>query len=74
MKSRAELSRRELLHTALAAPVASLALGAESLAASLPAEAQAAHAAAHLHTPLYERLGVKTSSTPTARSPRSAAR
>ncbi|MBA2604952.1 MAG: aminotransferase class V-fold PLP-dependent enzyme [Acidobacteria bacterium] len=60
MKSRAELSRRELLHTALAAPVASLALGAESLAASLPAEAQAAHAAAHLHTPLYERLGVKT--------------
>ena len=62
MKSRAELTRRELLHTALAVPVASAALGAESLglAPEFSGGAQAASAAAHLHSPLYAKLGVKT--------------
>ena len=62
MKFRSELSRRQLLHTTLAAPVVSaVGLRAGALAAG-PASVvqQAPTAAPHLHTPLYARLGVKT--------------
>jgi D-glucosaminate-6-phosphate ammonia-lyase len=64
MKSRAELTRRQLLHTAVAVPIASAALPAAQALPASPAVAPpaipATVPAAHLHSSLYTRLGVKT--------------
>lgn len=62
MKSRSELTRRQLLNAALAAPVVSaVALRVDDVSAA-PASAlsQAPATASHLRSPLYARLGVKT--------------
>lgn len=55
MKTRSNPTRRTLLRTALAVPMASATLRAQSSPAAM-----AAGAAANLHSPLYTRLGVKT--------------
>ncbi len=55
MKTRSDLTRRTLLRTALTVPMASANLRTQSLPA-----AEAAGTAAHLHSALYARLGVKT--------------
>jgi D-glucosaminate-6-phosphate ammonia-lyase len=55
MKARSDLTRRTLLRTALAVPIASANVRTQSSPA-----AAAAATAAHLHSPLYARLGVKT--------------
>lgn len=62
METGSDLTRRHLLHAALAAPVTSaLALRPDTLAAaSAPAAAQGPAAPASLRSPLYARLGVKT--------------
>jgi hypothetical protein len=63
MTPRSDLTRRQLLHTALAVPVVSAtALRADPLTAPAPSSvlSQAPAAASHLHSPLYARLGVKT--------------
>lgn len=55
MKARSNLTRRTLLRTALTVPMASANLSTQS-----PPVAAAAGTAAHLHSVLYARLGVKT--------------
>jgi D-glucosaminate-6-phosphate ammonia-lyase len=55
MKARSDLTRRTLLRTALTVPMASANLRMQSSPA-----AAAAGTAAHLHSALYARLGVKT--------------
>jgi D-glucosaminate-6-phosphate ammonia-lyase len=55
MRVRTDLTRRTLLQTALAVPMASANLRTQA-----PLAAAAAGTAAHLHSPLYARLGVKT--------------
>ena len=54
MKARSNLTRRTLLQTALTVPMASANLRTQS------SPVAAARAAAHLHSALYARLGVKT--------------
>ena len=62
MKSRSEHTRRQLLRTALAAPIVSAAARHSDALAAAPASVvpPAPTTASHLHSPLYARLGVKT--------------